>query len=192
MQGRSGDWVFTSGYTLAYPGSRDSQARFIASLPGDIHFVFDPTGIVYEIPADILHTVLARTDWLSCNRHEAVEIAGQGTDAELAERLLSVHCPKAEGVVIRAGANGALLALRSRPPVFVPAFRVETIDTNGAGDTHVGAFVAALGKGANPQEDVRYANAAAAISTTRHGGSNPPTEKEVIEFLTRAREENSA
>ena len=192
MQPVRGDWVFTSGYTLAYPGSRDSQARFISELPSETTFAFDPTGIVYEIPGDILKTVLARTNWLSCNRSEAAAIAGLGSDEELAGRLLRDHCPDAEGVVIRAGSAGALLALRDKPPVFVPAFKVETVDTNGAGDTHVGAFVAALSLEQAPTEALRYANAAAAISTTRHGGSVAPTANEIKEFLIRAREENSA
>jgi len=192
MQPARGDWVFTSGYTLAYPGSRDSQARFISELPSETTFAFDPTGIVYEIPGDILKTVLARTNWLSCNRSEAAAIAGLGSDEELAGRLLRDHCPDAEGVVIRAGSAGALLALRDKPPVFVPAFKVETVDTNGAGDTHVGAFVAALSLEQAPTEALRYANAAAAISTTRHGGSVAPTANEIKEFLIRAREENSA
>ena len=192
MMPAAGDWVFTSGYTLAYPGSRNSQARFISQLPAETTFAFDPTGIVYEIPGDILRTVLARTDWLSLNRAEAAVIAGLGTDEELAGRLLKDHCPRAKAVVIRAGSAGALLALRGEVPVFVPAFKVETVDTNGAGDTHVGAFVAALSQGQRPVEALRYANAAAAISTTRHGGSMAPTTDEINQFLTRAREENSA
>lgn len=192
MQPAPGDWVFTSGYTLAYPGSRDSQASFISALTEEATFAFDPTGIVYEIPGDILKTVLARADWLSLNRSEAALIAGLGSDEELAGRLLREHCPRARGIVIRAGSAGAMLALRGQTPVFVPAFKVETVDTNGAGDTHVGAFVAALSQGGPPVEALRYANAAAAISTTRHGGSVAPTADEINEFLTRAREENSA
>ncbi|UVC12181.1 ribokinase (plasmid) [Rhizobium sp. TH2] len=192
MQPEPGDWVFTSGYTLAYPGSRDSQAGFIAGLPAEAIFAFDPTGIVAEIPADILKSVLRRTDWLSLNRSEAAVIAGSGNDHELAARLLADHCPHAKGVVIRAGSAGALLALRAATPFFVPAFKVETVDTNGAGDSHVGAFIAALSQGQKPAGALRYANAAAAISTTRHGGSMAPTADEIKEFLTRAREENSA
>jgi len=192
MRPEPGDWVFTSGYTLAYPGSRDSQASFIAGLPTEVVFAFDPTGIVSEIPADILTSVLLRTDWLSLNRSEASVIAGSGNDHELAARLLADHCPQTKGVVIRAGSAGALLALRDATPVFVPAFRVDAVDTNGAGDTHVGAFIVALSQGQKPVDALLYANAAAAISTTRHGGSMAPTGKEINEFLTRARDEKSA
>ena len=68
----------------------------------------------------------------------------------------------------------------------IPAFTVAAVDTNGAGDTHVGAFVSALSRGADPFEAARYANAAAAISVTRHGGSSAPTHAEIESFLSRA------
>jgi sugar/nucleoside kinase (ribokinase family) len=187
-----GDWVFTTGYTLAYPGSQQGQTQFIETLPDHATFAFDPTGIVGEIPVDLLHRVLKRTDWLSLNRNEAAAIVGHADDAEMAERLFTRHCRRAKGIVLRSGAMGALLALAGKQPVFVPAFRVETIDTNGAGDAHDGAFIAALSQGSSPLEALRYANAAAAISTTRHGGPTAPDADEINEFLKRAREDNSA
>lgn len=192
MMPASGDWVFTSGYTLAYPGSRDSQALFIETLPDHATFTFDPTGIVGEIPPELLQRVLRRTDWLSLNRSEAAAIVGSGEDKEMARRLFELHCRQARGIVLRAGAAGALLALRDQDPVFVPAFKVETVDTNGAGDTHDGAFVAALSRGLSPLDALVYANAAAAISTTRHGGPTAPDADAINEFLKRAREEKSA
>lgn len=192
MMPAPGDWVFTTGYTLAYTGSRDSQARFIETLPDPATFAFDPTGIVAEIPTELLHRVLGRTDWLSLNRNEAAAIVGRAEDAEMAARLFGRHCQRAKGIVLRSGASGALLALVGQEPVFVPTFKVETVDTNGAGDTHNGAFIAALSQGRSPVEALLYANAAAAISTTRHGGPTAPAANEINEFLKRAREENSA
>jgi sugar/nucleoside kinase (ribokinase family) len=187
-----GDWVFTTGYTLAYPGSRQGQTQFIEALPDHATFAFDPTGIVGEIPIDLLYRVLGRTDWLSLNRSEAADIVGPADDGEMVTRLFARHCHRAKGIVLRSGAAGALLALVGKAPVFVPAFRVETVDTNGAGDAHDGAFIAALSQGLSPLDALRYANAAAAISTTRHGGPTAPDAAEINEFLKRAREENSA
>jgi sugar/nucleoside kinase (ribokinase family) len=192
MMPEAGDWVFTTGYTLAYPGSRESQARFIEALPDHATFAFDPTGIVGEIPVNILHRVLGRTDWLSLNRSEAAAIVGWGDDPEMTARLFARHCQRAKGIVLRSGAAGAVLALAGEEPVFVPAFRVETVDTNGAGDAHDGAFIAALSRGMSPLDALQYANAAAAISTTRHGGPTAPDADEIKNFLKRAREENSA
>lgn len=181
-----GDWVFTSGYTLSYPKSRDALTDWIEALPSEIPFVFDPTPIVSDIPHPILSRVLARTTWLSCNTAEAVEIAGPGDVEAVAARLLADHCPKAAGVIIRAGAKGCHVRLADGTAQTVAGFEVEAIDTNGAGDTHIGAFVSALARGVPPFEAARYANAAAAISVTRHGGSSAPTDHEIQTFLSHA------
>ena len=182
----SGDWVFTSGYTLSYPGSRDALTDWIEALPAGIPFVFDPTPILADIPRPILSRVLAGTTWLSCNTTEATEIAGLGDVETLARRLLADHCPKAEGVVIRAGAKGCFVQLADGSAQTIPGFKVDAIDTNGAGDTHIGAFVTALSRGVPAFEAARYANAAAALSVTRHGGSSAPTDREIQTFLSHA------
>lgn len=185
------DVVFSSGYTLSYPGSREALAGWIESLPGTCPFVFDPTPVVSDIPADILERVLARTHWLSCNAAEAEAIAGGPDPAYNARRLLERHCPQARGVVVRSGASGAILRLRGADAAFLPAFTVEAVDTNGAGDTHIGAFVAALSRGAEPLAALRYANAASAIAVTRHGGASAPGDAEIQAFLA-AREERAS
>ncbi|RLP22398.1 PfkB family carbohydrate kinase [Mesorhizobium sp. YM1C-6-2] len=180
---RPDDWVFTSGYTLSYPGSREALASWIETLPNGIPFVFDPTPVVLEIPQPILGRVLAQTTWLSCNATEAAAIAGTDEIAANAALLMDRHCPKAAGVVIRNGKAGALIRLRDGSSATVPGFSVNAIDTNGAGDTHIGAFVSALSRGEEPSTAVRYANAAAAISVTRPGGSSAPTHAEILAFI---------
>jgi sugar/nucleoside kinase (ribokinase family) len=180
-----GDWVFTSGYTLTYPGSRDVLADWIAALPPKIPFSLDPTSVVTEIPRGVLSSVLRRTNWLSCNAFEAEAIAGHGSITANAVALLDRHCPDAVGVVIRDGERGCHLRLASGESFDIPAFLVNAIDTNGAGDTHVGTFVSALSRGFAPAEAARYANAAAAILVTRHGGSSAPTDAEISDFLGR-------
>jgi len=181
-----GDWVFTSGYTLSYAGSRDALTGWIEALPADTPFVFDPTPVISDIPRPVLSRVLARTTWLSCNATEAVEIAGPGDVEALAARLLAEHCPRAAGVVIRSAAKGCHVRLADGTEQTVAGFKVDAIDTNGAGDTHIGAFVSALARGVHPFDAARYANAAAAISVTRHGGSSAPTDAEIQTFLSQA------
>jgi sugar/nucleoside kinase (ribokinase family) len=178
------DWVFASGYTLSYVGSRDALSDWIETLPAEIPFAFDPTPVVSDIPRAILSRVLARTTWLSCNAAEATEIAGPGDIEAVAARLLAGHCSKAAGVVIRASAQGCFVRLADGIARAVPGFDVAAVDTNGAGDTHIGAFVSALSHDVPPFEAARYANAAAALSVTRHGGSSAPTDQEIQTFLS--------
>jgi sugar/nucleoside kinase (ribokinase family) len=186
IEARPGDWAFVSGYTLSYPGSRDALAGWIEALPQAVPLVFDPAPVVGDIPAAILSRVLARVTWLSCNMAEAAAIAGPDPVETVAARLLSVHCRRAAGVVIRAGKDGCFVRLADGADRTIAGFAVKAVDTNGAGDAHIGAFVSALARGDGPFDSARYANAGAAISVTRPGGSSAPTDAEIRIFLNSA------
>jgi sugar/nucleoside kinase (ribokinase family) len=99
----------------------------------------------------------------------------------------AVAHPRA-GVLVRTGAAGCLVARTGAgadglPPVHVPGFPVTVVDTNGAGDTHTGTFIAALAGGADALDAARTANAAAALSVTRRGPATAPAESELARFL---------
>ncbi|GAB3029702.1 hypothetical protein GCM10027052_02130 [Parafrigoribacterium mesophilum] len=87
------------------------------------------------------------------------------------------------GVIVRLGADGCVLAVSGAEPVHVPGFPVEVRDSNGAGDAHVGAFLAALAAGQHPLEAARRANACAALAVTRWGPATSPTGAEVNALL---------
>jgi sugar/nucleoside kinase (ribokinase family) len=66
----------------------------------------------------------------------------------------------------------------------VPAFPVRVVDSTGAGDVFRGAFIHALLRGDSPEDLLRFANAAAAVSCTKEGAmESAPTLKEVQELL---------
>ena len=71
-------------------------------------------------------------------------------------------------VIITLGANGALLAGKQAME-HVPAFKVKTVDSTGAGDAFIGSFATFLGEGLPEPEAVRKANLYAALSTTSPG-----------------------
>jgi sugar/nucleoside kinase (ribokinase family) len=74
-------------------------------------------------------------------------------------------------MIVTLGPRGAV-ALDGDRYYEEPAFKVDAIDTTGAGDVFRGAFIAALLRGEEPREAIRFANAAAAISCTRLGAIN--------------------
>ena len=58
------------------------------------------------------------------------------------------------------------------------------MDATGAGDTFAGNVLARLLAGDGPEEATRYANAAAALSTTGYGAVAPmPRREDVLAFL---------
>lgn len=130
-------------------------------------------------------TLLPLCDWLLPNETEASKLAGfevrdLDSAARAAHQLRDAN--RSLNVLVTLGANGAWLD----SPGFtghIPAFLVEAIDTVGAGDTFVGAFVTRLVEGAAPPEAARFASAAAAISVTRRGAQSGPTREELETFL---------
>lgn len=91
-----------------------------------------------------------------------------------------------EAVIVTHGARGAEWIARGAEPLFVPALRVDPVDTTGAGDCFAGSLAAALDQGAPPPEAMRYATAAAAIQVTRPGAAPAmPRRDEVLALLTR-------
>ncbi len=68
--------------------------------------------------------------------------------------------------------------------VLVPTYKVEAVDTTGAGDTFNAAFAVALAEGKSIQDSVRFANRAASLSVTKFGAQGGmPTKDEVEESL---------
>jgi sugar/nucleoside kinase (ribokinase family) len=84
---------------------------------------------------------------------------------------------------VRLGADGCVILVPGGAPVHVPGFTVEALDSNGAGDAHVGAFLAALAAGQHPVAAARRANACAALAVTRLGPATAPTAAEVDALL---------
>jgi sulfofructose kinase len=70
----------------------------------------------------------------------------------------------------------------------MPAFKVNAIDSLGAGDAFHGAFTLALAEGRDLVDAMRFASATAALKCTKFGGaSGAPQRVEVEEFLLRFR-----
>ena len=178
---RAGDAVYVSGYGLAHPSNAAALLGWLGRLGDDHLAVFDPGPLAGELPASVLDPVLRRADWLTCNAREGTLLTGL-TDPADALRALAARLRRA-GVLVRTGPGGCLLAQPSSPPRHVPGFAVGPVDTNGAGDAHAGAFLAALASGAAPAEAARQANAAAAFSVTRRGPATGPTKAELARFL---------
>jgi ribokinase len=86
-------------------------------------------------------------------------------------------------VLLSLGAEG-LVWVDAQGTLRSPAYRVQAVDTVGAGDTLVGALVTALAEGQSVADALRFAQAAAAIAVSRTGVQDAmPSRAEVTQLL---------
>lgn len=174
------DIVYLSGYGLLHEYNGPAMANFAAKLPDTTTVVFDPGPLISEVSAALLNPIIARSDWITCNRREATLLTGQ-QDSRHALEALSASART--GALLRSDAQGCLVQLRGADPDDVPGFSVKRVDSNGAGDAHTGAFVAMLAEGTHPVTAAQRANAAAALAVTKHGPATAPNRREIEVFL---------
>ena len=156
--------------------------------------------------------LLGSIDWLTPNHQEALLLAGQSfqawqpdlTDSNDLEQIsqnqvqilkkiageirrpvtqLLNEQSKPPGIIVTLGADGAYLFEDENK--YFPPFRQTLVkDTTGAGDTFNAAFATRIAMNRPPEEAVRFAMAAAALSVRTHGVINAiPFESAVLEYL---------
>lgn len=90
-------------------------------------------------------------------------------------------------VLLKLGGAGAAMLTEDGRFVRVAAPQVAVVNTTGAGDTLNGALAAELALGCGAEAALRFAVAAASLSTTRDGAAeSQPTRSEVESFAVRA------
>ena len=128
--------------------------------------------VLNPAPAQTLpDTLLSLVDMITPNETEAERLTGivVSNDAAAAQAAAALHAKGINTVIITLGARGVWLSEQGKPGQLIPGFKVTAIDTTAAGDTFNGALLAALQQEQPLMVAVRFAQAAAALSVTRHG-----------------------
>jgi ribokinase len=120
------------------------------------------------LPLDF--TEIATADYFMPNESEAEAITGipvHNVDdaSKCANYLLAQGLSR---VVITLGERGSLLAT-PKGVKLIPAFKVDPIDSTGAGDAFIGSFAVFLAEGLTDREALMRASLYAALSTTQVG-----------------------
>lgn len=133
------------------------------------------TGSTKELLALATHPVLAE--------HIPAALTGE---ADLLRALHALRAVTHAPIVVTRGPHGAV-ALEGDAIVEAPGVRVDAVDTTGAGDVFRAGFIAALLDAQPLAAAMRFANAAAAVSCTRHGAmAGVPSRAEVEAVLRKA------
>ena len=132
-------------------------------------------------PKPHLPKLLAQADSVNCPLNLFHKLYETDDPAQGARELMK-HGPRQ--VTVTAGENGAWLFQPGQPAIHQPAFPVEAIDTNGAGDTFAGAMVYATLQDWPADHRLRFASAAAALKCTRIGNREALPNLDQIKGLT--------
>lgn len=119
------------------------------------------------------------------NEVEAEEVTGIAVkDLESANKAAEVFFSKGvQNVLITLGSRGVYVNSNGRAEI-VPSYRVNAIDTTGAGDAFNGGLLTALSEGKDLWEAAKFAQALAALSVQRLGTTPAmPTREEIEAFL---------
>jgi len=179
---RADDYVYVSGYSLLLEGKAQALIDWLLALPREVVVVFDPGPLVKAPDSALMGALLPRIDIWTSNGPEALAFTGVA-DIAAALPALSQHLRAETLLVVRDGPNGCWVG-RAGQIEHVPGFKVQAVDSNGAGDAHAGVFIAGLADGLKPAEAARRANAAAALAVTRWGPATSPGTAEVDALLS--------
>jgi D-beta-D-heptose 7-phosphate kinase / D-beta-D-heptose 1-phosphate adenosyltransferase len=156
--------LLLSDYAKGVLTERVVRGLIEAGRAAGIPVIVDPKGHDYGVYRGATLITPNRKELAEASRLPTLSRAEIETAAaELARRI------GAEAVLATRSEDGMSLHREGRPPVHIPAYRVRVRDVSGAGDTVaavLGAFVAA---GADYEDAMRAANAAAAIAVGKRG-----------------------
>lgn len=181
VQVAADDYVYVSGYSLLLADKAQALLDWLAALPREVCVVFDPGPLVDSADGSLMAALLPRVDLWTSNAIEAQQFTGT---QDIAGALLRLQdwLPAGALLVVRDGPRGCWISRQGRTE-HVPGFKVEALDSNGAGDAHAGVLIAGLAQGLEPLLAARRANAAAALAVTRRGPATAPGTAQVDELL---------
>lgn len=113
-----------------------------------------------------IESLLPLVDYLIASSDFIAPATGERDPFRALERLADLSKGRLVGVTL--GRDGALVFSEGRF-LYSPGFRIEAVDTTGAGDVFHGGFIYALVRGWGLEESLEFANAMAALNSMALG-----------------------
>ena len=131
--------VYLEGYLVASPKGLEAMKatkRIAEKSKIAVSLTFSDASMVKYFSKQMEEIVGASVDLLFCNEEEAMIFTGTDSTIEAREKLKQV----AKRFAITLGANGALI-YDGDTFIQIEPYKVQAVDTNGAGDMFAGAFM---------------------------------------------------
>ncbi|WP_406686525.1 ribokinase [Rossellomorea vietnamensis] len=166
---KTADFLKTCDLIMIQQEIPEETVEYVADLCNKIEVPL----LLNPAPArKISQNVIVGASYLTPNEHEA-DVLFNGMNPSDALKQYP------DKVIITEGATGVRYHNGTKE-IMVPSFKVEVVDTTGAGDTFNAAFGTAVAEGQSMEESLRFANRAASLSVTGFGAQGGmPTRDEV-------------
>jgi sugar/nucleoside kinase (ribokinase family) len=133
-----------------------------------------------------IHRVIPHTEVLFVNEREASNLTGKAS-ARSALKVLAELVPCA---VIKLGRRGAI-AMKDNQLFTHAGFKIEVVDTTGAGDSFDAGFMSEYLRGSPVSECLRIGNACGALSALKPGGTKGQPNLRELDYFLRSAEQDS-
>ena len=170
-----------SGYALLEPPQSNAVLRAVAlaaerDIPVSIDTGLEPVMRIKSVFLEILPAMAICISGVA----EVDHLLGARSSQEAAEKLVAVGVNLA---AIKKGKDGSLL-MRKDTSVYCPPFKVNSIDTTGAGDAYSAGILYGYQQGLSLAAVGMLASALGALATTVDGaGFALPGKEELVHFL---------
>lgn len=164
----SAKYLYIEGYLVTSPTALDAvlKTQAIAKQHGvKIALTLSDVGIVEHFKTEFNTLFQNGVDLVFCNEDEAKLWTGY-SDRDQAAQALGDY---AATFAMTLSGDGAIVSGHNGEPVFVPAEKVQALDTTGAGDTFAGGVLYGLSRGATLAEATARAHQLAKRVVSRFG-----------------------
>jgi ribokinase len=144
--------------------------------------VLDPTPVLGQFPDEIFRLA----DYILPNQEEAEKITKTRiTNTSTAFETAKIfHDRGSKQVIIKLGENGVVCSTK-KEKFHIPAYKVNTVDTIGAGDAFIGGLVAGIVSNVPLEKSVTWGIANAALCCSSLGAqAGLPTFEELSNFIS--------
>jgi sugar/nucleoside kinase (ribokinase family) len=175
---KDSSYVYLEGYLVASPKGLEAikEAKRIAEKNKvEVALTFSDPSMVKYFSTQMQEIVGASVDLLFCNDEEAMIFTGTSNILEAREKLKQI----AKRFVITLGANGALI-FDGDTFIQIEPYKVQAIDTNGAGDMFAGAFLYGITHQHSYAEAGKLASLASSRVVTQWGPRLDPAQAKKI------------
>ncbi|SFU16198.1 2-keto-3-deoxygluconate kinase [Pseudovibrio denitrificans] len=132
----------------------------------------------------IIHETARLVDFIMPSVDEAEVLTGLSDPDKICDFYLNLG---SKNVILKLGKEGAMYATASERKR-VAGNPVEAIDATGAGDCFSGSFFTNVVAGKSLEDSLKYANAAAALTTQGYGAVAPIPTRDQVETFMKARD----